>query len=122
MRNVNHLKDAVWELAKTIPGKDPYLYRQDAYENVMYRWSYGKDTPMGWVIDHIKPVSKGGTDDLDNLQAMNTAKNRELGDSTDKRSRHSQENQGFGALVGVAVGAWLGGLILSAVFGRSPAR
>ena len=116
MSKVSHLKDAVWDLADEVPDKDPYLYRQDAYEIVMYRWSYGKDSPMGWVIDHIEPVSKGGTDDLDNLQAMNTAKNRELGDSTDKKSRHSQKNRGLGAVVGVV------GLIAWAVVGRSPSR
>lgn len=117
MGDVSHLKDAVWELAKKIRGKDPDLYRRDPYGNEMYKPSYGKDSKKGWVIDHIKPVSKGGTDDLDNLQAMNTAKNRELGDSTDKKSRHSQENWGLGAvLVGVGIG-----FILWAA-GRSPTR
>ena len=90
MGDVSDRKDDVWEKAKPIRGKDPDVYRQDPYGNEMYKPSYGKDSEMGWEIDHIKPESKGGSDDLRNLQAMNTAKNRELGDSTRKRSRHKQ--------------------------------
>ncbi len=45
---------------------------------------------QGWEIDHIKPESKGGSDAVRNLQAMQTKKNRELGDSLRKRSRHKQ--------------------------------
>ena len=31
------------------------LYRKDAYNNEIYKPSYGKDTKMGWNVDHIKP-------------------------------------------------------------------
>ncbi len=90
MGDVSDRKDDVWAKAKTIRGEDPDVYRQDPYRNKMYYQNYGMDSPMGWVIDHIKPVSEGGSDHLRNLQAMNTAKNRELGDSRRKRSRHRQ--------------------------------
>ncbi|MEJ2648475.1 MAG: HNH endonuclease signature motif containing protein [Sedimentisphaerales bacterium] len=33
----------------------------------------------GWEIAHIKPVPKGGTDELDNLQALNSAANAKKG-------------------------------------------
>ena len=90
MGDVSDRKDDVWEKAKPIRGKDPEQHRQDPYGNEMYKPSYGKDSDKGWEIDHIKPASQGGSDHLSNLQAMNTAKNRELGDSTRKRSRHRQ--------------------------------
>ena len=90
MGDLSDRKDDVWEKAKPIRDKDPELYRQDPYGNEMYKPSYGKDSDKGWVIDHIKPESHDGSDHLRNLQAMNTAKNRDLSNSRRKRSRHSQ--------------------------------
>ena len=36
---------------------------------------------MGWEIDHIKPAAKGGTDDLSNLQPLQSGANAEKGDT-----------------------------------------
>ena len=82
------LKDQVWGKAQTIRGKDPARYRRDPYGNQMFYDSYGKDSTQGWHKDHINPKSKDGSDSLRNLQAMNSRKNRSLGNSTNKRSRH----------------------------------
>lgn len=78
-------KDAVWEKAKTIRGENPHVYRQDPYGNTLYYSSYGMNSTMGWHIDHIKPKSKGGSDGLRNLQAMQASKNMSLGNTTSKR-------------------------------------
>jgi 5-methylcytosine-specific restriction endonuclease McrA len=67
----------VWDRGKKIPGKDPDLYRQDAAGNTLYRPSYGKDSDMGWEVDHRRPVDKGGTDNLRNLQPLQSDENRE---------------------------------------------
>ncbi len=83
-------RDVVWEKAKPIQGKDPAKYRKDPYGNEMFYDSYGKDSPKGWEIDHIKPKNLGGSDATVNLQALNTTTNREKGDSRKKRSRHSK--------------------------------
>lgn len=85
--------DDVWSKAKAIPGKDPDQYRQDPYGNPMYKPSYGKASEMGWEIDHIKPSSKGGSDAIQNKQALNTSVNRSKGNSEKKASRHSNSNK-----------------------------
>jgi len=69
--------DQVWEKGKKIPGKDPDLYKRDAAGNVIYKPSYGKKSPMGWEVDHKRPVEKGGTDNLKNLQPLQTNENKE---------------------------------------------
>lgn len=85
--------EKVWYKAKKIRGKDPELYRQDPYRNHMYWYSYGKSTPMGWDLDHIKPKSKGGKDTVQNFQALNTSVNRSKGNDRRKKSRHSKTNK-----------------------------
>jgi 5-methylcytosine-specific restriction endonuclease McrA len=72
-------KDAVWNKGKTIRGKKHDLYRKDKLGNTIYYSSYGKNSEMGWEIDHSKPQSKGGTDHLNNLQPLNTKANRQKG-------------------------------------------
>lgn len=79
-------KDDVWENAKKIRGKNPDHYRKDDYGNVIFYRSYGLPTPMGWEIDHIKPQSKCGTHDLNNLRALQTSANRSRGNRTKHRS------------------------------------
>lgn len=69
----------VWERGKKIQGKDPDLYREDAAGNVIYRPSYGKNTEMGWEVDHKNPVNRGGTDNLRNLQPLQTEENKQKG-------------------------------------------
>jgi hypothetical protein len=74
-----HRKDEVWEKGSKIRGKNPNVYRKDKYGNEMYYHSYGRDSEKGWSIDHSKPVSKGGTDHLNNLQPMNSIANKSKG-------------------------------------------
>ncbi len=84
------LIDKVWDKADEIRGKNPDLYRKDAYGNPIFRHSYGKNTEMGWQIDHIKAVAQGGSDNMRNLQALKSSINQSKGDSLKKKSRHSQ--------------------------------
>ena len=67
----------VWEKGKSVRGKDPDLYRRDAAGNIIYGPSYGKDSDRGWEIDHKKPTSKGGNDNLRNLQPLQSGENKE---------------------------------------------
>ncbi|PLX08214.1 MAG: HNH endonuclease [Marinilabiliales bacterium] len=72
-------KDDVWNKGKKIRSKNPDLYRKDKLGNELYYHSYGKNSSMGWEIDHSRPQSKGGTDHLNNLQPLNTKANRQKG-------------------------------------------
>ena len=83
-------KKKVWEKADKIRGKDPELYRKDPYGNQLYYYSYGGNGQQGWQIDHIKPQARGGSDNLVNLQALQSKKNMSKSDSLVKKSRHSK--------------------------------
>lgn len=87
--NSSGCRDAVWSLAKPIRGCDPDHFRKDPYGNKICYNSYGKSTSMGWDVDHIKPQSRGGSDNIRNLQALQCSVNRSKQDSLVKKSRHS---------------------------------
>jgi len=72
--------EIAWNSAHKVRGKNPEVYRKDDYGNLMYRSSYGKQSDMGWEIDHIHPKAKGGTDSPRNLQALQWEENRKKSD------------------------------------------
>lgn len=61
------LIEAVWQKGQVIPNNNPNEFRQDYASAWIRREDYGKNTIYGWVIDHIRPRSKGGTDGIENL-------------------------------------------------------
>lgn len=85
--------EKVWNSAIQVAGMDKNKYRKDVYGNIIYKSSFGKNTTMGWNVDHIKPSTRGGSDDISNLQAISVSRQELLGDTLKKRSRHSQCNQ-----------------------------
>lgn len=65
------LLDLIFSKGSIARGMNPKLYRRDCYGNPMFRRSYGKYTELGWNVDHSKPIAKGGTNSIRNLQPMN---------------------------------------------------
>lgn len=77
---MNEKIENAWNNATIIKGKNPNLYRKDAYGNTIFKTSYGKKSDMGWEIDHKHPKAKGGTDSSRNLQAIQWEENRSKSD------------------------------------------
>jgi len=70
--------DAVWKKATVLPNYPGYA--TDKCGAIIQKSKHGKTEQYGWEIDHIKPVSKNGTDDLNNLQPLNWENNRSKSD------------------------------------------
>lgn len=71
---------AAWNKAEEVAGNDRNVWRKDAC-GAWIRWSdHGKTTMYGWEVDHITPVSKGGSDANSNLRALQWENNRAKSD------------------------------------------
>ncbi len=70
---------AVWERGRVVAGHEARFYRKDVCGAWMERSAYGKTSERGWEIDHIKPLSRGGTDAVVNLQPLHWQNNRGKG-------------------------------------------
>lgn len=75
--------EAVWRKGRPIPGYSPAEWRADMCGAPMSRREYGNTASRyGWEIDHIVPIARGGTDDLQNLQPLQWENNRRKGDKS----------------------------------------
>ena len=73
------IRKAVWEKAEKDPGF--ITFKKDCCGALIQKNKYGTQSEHGWEIDHIKPVSQGGTDHHSNLQAMQWENNRHKGEN-----------------------------------------
>ena len=59
--------DQIFNKGQKNAEKTPNLYRRAPMGSAMYRYSYGKTSSMGWIVDHKHLVAKGGSDVIRNL-------------------------------------------------------
>ncbi len=72
--------EAVWEKAK--PSAEHPPLRIGPCGALIWKDAYGNtNSKLGWEIDHIIPVVKGGGDELENLQPLQWQNNRRKGDN-----------------------------------------
>jgi 5-methylcytosine-specific restriction endonuclease McrA len=70
----------VYNKATPIKDVNPNIARIDASKNIILKDSYGNtNKPGSWDIDHKYPKSKGGTNNIRNLQPLNSHTNRSYG-------------------------------------------
>jgi hypothetical protein len=68
---------AVWLTGRLIEGFESATWRHDMCGQPMKYEHYGDtNSKHGWGVAHIKPVWKGGTDDLSNLRPLQWDNNR----------------------------------------------
>ena len=70
----------VWLKAQTVRGQDPRRVRADVRGAWIAFAEFGRRSPLGWEIDHMRPVARGGGDESVNLQALHWANNRSKAD------------------------------------------
>jgi 5-methylcytosine-specific restriction endonuclease McrA len=69
-------KLAAWNKAEAIQGYNPTAHRKDRFGNWISFNEYGQTSSYGWEIDHIHPLSLGGSNQPKNEVATHWKANR----------------------------------------------
>lgn len=57
----------VWAKAKVEPSRDGRMWRKDFAGAWIRRDMLGMHTTYGWTVSRLQPVTRGGSDQIDNL-------------------------------------------------------
>jgi 5-methylcytosine-specific restriction endonuclease McrA len=71
----------VWLRAQPVRGQDPRRIRADVRGAWIAFAEFGRRSPLGWQIDHVRPVVRGGGDEPGNLQALHWVNNHSKGNA-----------------------------------------
>lgn len=74
--------DIIWEKAHDVPGYDKNRWRKDFAGAWIQKDQIGIQSDFGWEIDHLVPISAGGSDDLSNLAPLHWKNNETKGTNT----------------------------------------
>lgn len=72
----DYIVNDVWQKARKEMGYDPDIWRKDFAGAWIRRDHYGVESKYGWEIDHLRPSSNGGSDELSNLNPLHWRNNR----------------------------------------------
>ena len=75
----NFTSDDIFEVWASIDACAGKKYCIDPMGRKMDRRLYGHKSEFGWDIDHVLPISAGGTNEISNLQPLNWLSNKEKG-------------------------------------------
>lgn len=79
---------SVFSKGAEIPGADRNRFRRDEYGNIIDYYAYGDTNhEHGWEIGHRLPLSRNGSDSLDNKFPQSVRMNRYLGARTPEQGR-----------------------------------
>lgn len=67
--------EQVWSKAIVVSNNDPNIWRKDYAGAWIKRDLYDNKSEYGWQISHIKPIEKGGTEDISNLLPLQYSNN-----------------------------------------------
>lgn len=78
----DELIEHIWLKGTEVPGYDPSKWRKDFAGAWIRHDHYGTRHDYGWEVDHLRPLSHGGTNNIDNLVPLHWRNNIKKGDDT----------------------------------------